>query len=87
MKVLTFNQAKVLEVLTDGPLKTAAITKQLNDYDRLTTGNKYNVYWTWDQVHSILRRLEDRGLVRRISDSPTEWEITQLGKQAKNYPE
>ena len=39
---------------------------------------------TYDMVHSRLRRLEDRELVRRISHYPAKWELTHAGREALN---
>jgi len=36
--------------------------------------------YTWDQLHAILRRLEDREFVRRISTTPIKWELTGKGR-------
>jgi hypothetical protein len=33
-------------------------------------------------AHGRLRRLEDRGLVRRLGDTPYQWELTQAGRSA-----
>lgn len=80
MTKLTDNQSKVLVSLTDGPMTAKRIAAHLDSLAQKT--HYWSVIWTYDQVHSILRRLEDRNLVRRISDPPTQWELTSLGKKA-----
>jgi predicted ArsR family transcriptional regulator len=37
---------------------------------------------TDDAARQRLRRLEDRGLVRRITDPPARWELTHAGRSA-----
>lgn len=38
--------------------------------------------FTFDRVHASMRRLEDRGLVRRSSTNPIAWELTREGRKA-----
>lgn len=74
MSNVTNNQLAILSALSAGPVKVSGALKWLDEY---TDG----IIWTYDQVHSSLRRLEDRGLVRRVSDPPTHWEVTSGGRR------
>jgi len=48
--------------------------------------NREGDYWGYDRVHNTLRRLENRNLVRRISDRPALWEVTATGaRELKDY--
>ena len=69
---LTNQQRNLLSYILAGPLPTPYIAKQW--------GVSYN------QIHHSFRRLEDRGLVRRIPDfgdtGLQRWELTELGRTA-----
>lgn len=75
---MTENQVKIMTMLDEGP-KTA---RQLTDI--LQPTNLKSILWTYDQIHSILRRLEDRSFVRRFGDRPFYWELTRVGRRAVN---
>jgi DNA-binding IclR family transcriptional regulator len=71
---VTGGQRAVLTALTDGPLTSREAVERLGYPE------------TYDGVHSCLRRLEDRGMVRRLprTDGVTVWELTLAGRSALN---
>lgn len=70
--MLTSKQADILSRLMTGPKTVSVLTADLIDL--------FGNYWTKDSVHSSLRRMEDRELVRRVDDYPTKWELTSHGR-------
>jgi len=72
---LTQNQARFMTAIANLPKKTTEI---LNELYYAYPG----YYYSWDQIHSGMRRLEDRGLVRRAEERPIKWELTAKGRKA-----
>lgn len=75
---LNESQALTLYALDEQPLSTSHVVAVKNSRSR----GGWNTY---DGEHSRLRKLEDRGFVRRISSGHiTLWELTKLGRKAMN---
>jgi len=75
MNALTRNQRTVLELMRHQPRIVKGIV------DASWSRSRDTGHFSWDQVHSILRRLEDRGLARRAATRPTLWELTTAGRK------
>lgn len=73
--MLTSGQLSVMQAVKQNPETARSIMEWLN------MGS--SAFWSYNRVHSILRRLEDRGSVRRsVSDeSHIKWELTALGRR------
>lgn len=73
----TKNQTMVLGALKEYPRTARQVVQVLNMHSPVKS-------WTYDQVHGILRRMEDKNWVRRTyntDDTHTaRWEITALGE-------
>jgi DNA-binding HxlR family transcriptional regulator len=68
---MTTAQREALQALTGGPLTAWTISPESGRW------------LTYDAAHARLRRLEDKGLVRRITDPPNaKWELTHAGRAA-----
>lgn len=72
--MLSQGQKDVMMQLDAKPLKCSAIANELEN----ESGHLH--VWGYDRVHSILRRLEDRNLVRRFG-LPARWELTRKGRK------
>lgn len=72
---LTISQLSMLQRLQEGPLSTREIAE--GTWRRAGAGT-----FSYDEVHSSLRRLENRELVRRIQERPFRWELTGTGRKA-----
>lgn len=75
MAKLTKDQRDVLTELDAGPKSSDAIAVAIN-------ARRENAWFGYDKAHSSLRRLEDRGFVRRIGERPIRWELTHEGRSA-----
>ena len=74
MRPLTQHQRNVLGLLDGGPKTSSQIVEA--SWQRTGTGQL-----SYDEVHGVLRRLEDRELVRRLG-YPSKWELTSAGRKA-----
>lgn len=74
MVTLTEGYESILDVLDEKPLRNKQLVTLLNMQN--------SEYWSDDRVRSSLRRMEDRDLVRRISDRPSLWQVTGNGRAA-----
>lgn len=75
MTNLTDGQMRILKALDGGPLTTRSLVEAT--WTRLGVNTA-----TRDSIHSAMRRLEDRELVRRIGGRPAKWELTGTGRKA-----
>ena len=73
--MLTKFQITMLESIRSEPRSTRHIAD--SSWERAGSGS-----FTFDRVHASMRRLEDRGLVRRSSTNPIAWELTREGRKA-----
>jgi urocanate hydratase len=74
--MLTDKQARLMIMLSDTPRSSGRL---------VVMGGVSRAGWplsTYDEIHGIMRRLEDRDLVRRASSKPIVWELTHAGREA-----
>lgn len=95
--MLTDPQKAVMKHLEDQPRTVTDLVSFLNaDEKRAYVGDAARSYsagrrrakandwvpkWNYDRAHNVLRRLEDRLLVRRYGDRPCYWELTSRGRK------
>lgn len=75
MTNLTDGQLRILRALDDGPLTTRSLVEATWTRRGVNTATR-------DSVHSSMRRLENRELVRRVGGRPAKWELTGSGRRA-----
>lgn len=76
MRQLTLKQTRLLMLLESGPLRTQSLVKASG------VSRAGVPLTTYDSVHSSMRALEDRELVRRVEDNPIQWQLTAKGRKA-----
>lgn len=78
---ITERQRLVLNQLLHGTKNITGIVEALNMDAALSGGT--GIEFTYDGIHGVLRRLEDKSAVRRvIIDGEPVWELTQAGRWA-----
>lgn len=82
---LTTKQVAVLKIINRKPHTAKETATLLNNAANRSKNytRPYNIYHTYDAIHSCLRGLEDRGFVRRtykLSIKGAIWELTSKGR-------
>lgn len=70
---LSTNQQTVVEYLYKNPTIKLTSTEIANTFN---LPHHPNIMWTPSQIHSILSRLEKRGIVQRNKGIPGRWQLT-----------
>jgi hypothetical protein len=72
---LTVQQRHALRFLSEKPTTVGGLAYTLSVF--------YGMELRWTAVHKVLRRLENRELVRRVDFEPvTVWQVTAAGRKA-----
>jgi DNA-binding PadR family transcriptional regulator len=72
---LTVQQFHTLRLLSERPETVYGLANKLHNF--------YSYTPSWSRVHKVLRRLENRELVRRVDFEPlTVWQVTAAGRKA-----